>query len=90
MHDNELYLVVLPLVHLGPVNSGLAEQVITLLPERSFATVFTRDEVERFVTTFKRGAHQYLQGGRVVGYSFTVEPVEGDRVLVKVVQNVTE
>ena len=36
---NELYLAVLPMVHIG-ANFGLTEQNLTLFPSREFATVW--------------------------------------------------
>ena len=39
MPSNELYLTVLPLIHLG---NGLTEQSLTVFPDRNFATEFFR------------------------------------------------
>jgi len=91
MPSNELYLCVLPLIHLtpvGPLGFGLTEQVLTLLPGRDLATVFYKDEVEAYVTTFKNRADKYLAGGHVKGYDVEIIDTEDSRVVVKVVQRV--
>jgi hypothetical protein len=82
---NELYLVVLPLVH---ISSGLTEQVLTLLPNREFATEFFPDEVSGYVTMFRNRADKYLTGEHVVGYAFDQQPTATGRVIVRVTQNV--
>jgi hypothetical protein len=47
--DNELYLAVLPLVHYSRLFSGERyEEVMTLVPDRNFATEFKLDEVDRY------------------------------------------
>lgn len=84
MPNNELYLVVLPVIHLS---TGLAEQTLTLLPGKDFATEFFPEEVERYVLMFEKRA-QYFTGGHVTGYKVTPEPIENGRVIVQVVQNV--
>ena len=87
MPSNELYLVVLPLIH---VSSGLTEQALTLLPNRDFATQFSQEEVEGFITMFKSRADKYLTGGHVTGYEIQREPTgDGHRVIVRVIQNVS-
>lgn len=87
MPSNELYLVVLPLIHITQV-IGLTEQVITLLPGREMATVFYKDEVPYYVQTFMNRANQYLTGGHVKSYDVVIEDIEAGRVVVKVTQNV--
>jgi len=65
--SNELYLAVLPLIHIsttGPVGFGLTEQTLTLFPDRSFATEFFPDEVDGYVRTFKNRADKYLPSAR--------------------------
>jgi hypothetical protein len=88
MISNELYLAVLPLVHLSE-RFGLTEQFLTLFPSRDFATEFFEDEVEGYMATFERRANQYLVGGHVKSYSFDTESTGDGRVIVKVTQNVT-
>jgi len=92
MPSNELYLAVLPLIHIstaGPLGFGLTEQTLTLFPDRAFATEFFPDEVEGYVLTFKNRAEKYLTGGHVTGFEFIQEPTDdGQRVIVRVVQHV--
>jgi hypothetical protein len=86
MASNDLYLVVLPLIH---VSSGLTEQTLTLLPNIDFATEFFPDEVEGYIATFTNRADKYLTGGHVTGYKVKKEPTpDGRRFIVRVVQNV--
>jgi hypothetical protein len=87
MPSNDLYLVVLPVIHLTET-FGLTEQVLTLLPGREMATEFFRDDVDGYVATFKNRANKYLTGGHVKSYDVVVENIDDKRVVVKVVQNV--
>ena len=50
---NTLYLAVLPIIRLSDTNFGLTEQILTLFPDRSFATEFFEDEVDGYVATFE-------------------------------------
>ena len=52
---NDLYLVVLPLIHLS---SGLTEQTLTLLPSKDFATEFFPNEVDGYVNDFHESGKQ--------------------------------
>jgi hypothetical protein len=85
MH-NELYIVVLPIIHLGS-QFGLTEQVITLMPDRNHATFFFADEVETYILTVKNRT-KYLTGGHVSGYDFHKEQTGDGRWIVRVVQHV--
>lgn len=88
---NELFLAVLPLIHISNtayLGFGLTEQTLTLFPDRRFATVFFPDEVDSYISTFKSRAEKYLAGGHVVGYDILKEPTEDGRIVVKVVQRV--
>lgn len=91
MEPNELYLVVLPLIHIS-VNPtfgfGMTEQTLTLMPSREFATQFFPDEVDGYIATFENRANQYLTGGHVKGYEVKKEPTDDGRWVVKVIQNV--
>jgi hypothetical protein len=86
--SNELYMAVLPMVHLGMNQYGLTEQVITLLPDRKQATEFFPDEVQDYVNILDRRT-KYLIGGHVSAYSFEQVKTEGGRVIVKVYQHVS-
>jgi hypothetical protein len=85
MPSNDLYLVVLPLIHL---DTGLTEQTLTLLPGRNFATEFFEDEVQGYILMFKNRGNKYFTGGHVTGYDVHTEETEDNRVIVRVVQNV--
>ncbi len=84
MPSNELYFVVLPLIHLS---NGLTEQTLTLLPDRAFATEFFSDEVESYIVMFKNRI-KFLTGGHVTGYNVEPKDVGNGRVIVRVLQNV--
>jgi hypothetical protein len=88
MGSNELYLVVLPLIHLGQASYGLTEETLTLFPDKNFATQFAEDEVESYISIFSNRT-KYLTGGHVTGYTIHREPTGTGRVVVRVVQNVT-
>lgn len=80
---NELYLAVLPIIHL---ENGKTEQILTLTSERTSATEFFPDEVDLYVNFFKTRI-QYLVGGHVTGYTITIENTLQGRVVVRVTQN---
>jgi hypothetical protein len=86
MPSNELYLVVLPLIHLG-AEFGRTESVLTLLPDRNFATEFFADEVSGYISTFENRT-KYLTGGHVIGYDLQQQKTSNGRVVVRVIQNV--
>jgi hypothetical protein len=85
MPTNTLYLAVQPLIHL---NSGLAEQVLTLHPNREFATEFSPEEVNNYILMFGDRANRHLVGGNVIGYRLIPVPLPNGRVLVTVLQDV--
>lgn len=85
MPSNELYLTVLPLMHLP---AGMTEQAVTLFPDKEFATRFYPDEVDGYILFFQRRADNYLTGGHVAGYECVKESTEDGRVIVRVIQNV--
>jgi hypothetical protein len=88
MPNNDLYLAVLPLIHISKNQPfGLTEETLTLLPERKFATEFFPDEVDGFIATF-RNRIPLLTGGHVTGYEIYPEETDSGRVIVRVVQNV--
>ena len=89
MSSNQLYLCVLPMVHLGMNQYGLTEQVITLLPNRENATEFFPDEVHEYISILDRRL-KYLIGGHVASYEFDAsETTPEGRVVVKVTQHVS-
>lgn len=98
MPSNELYLVVLPLIHIpSPVinrlisnvvrQPGPMEQVLTLFPDRDFATEFYSDEVQFYIDSFRANIRS-LTGGHVTGYEIFTETTADGRIVVRVVQYV--
>ena len=90
MKNNELYLAILPMIHISVNQShgfGLTEEVLTLYPDKNLATEFFPDEVDGFILAFKNRT-KYLTGGHVTGYEIFKEPTEDGRVIVRVVQKV--
>jgi hypothetical protein len=86
----ELYLSVLPLVHIatGPfARQGLTEQTLTLFPDKNFATEFYPEQVDSYIELFRTSALTYLVGGKVTGYDFKKEFTPDGLVVVKVVQS---
>ena len=84
--DNDLYLAVLPLVHYSRLFSGERyEEVMTLVPDRNFATEFKRDEVSRYIQTFRNAAEEKY-GGPVRLYNYETCDAGNDRVYVVVTQ----
>jgi hypothetical protein len=91
MEPNNLYLMILPLIHISVspnLGFGLTEQTLTLIPSKDWATQFFPDEVETYIATFENRAKLYLTGGHVKGYEIHPEPTDDGRVIVRVVQNV--
>src|SRR5690242_12548715 len=66
---NELYLVVMPQISLSPSSYGKVDEVLTLLPDRKFASEFTTDAADGFILVFKH-REKYFVGGGVIGYSY--------------------
>ncbi len=87
MPSNELYFVVLPLIHLASDRFGRTEQVLTLVPDRNFATEFFPEEVGGYISTFENRI-KLLTGGHVKGYDVQPIPAADGRVIVRVIQNV--
>jgi hypothetical protein len=87
--DNKLYLAVLPLVHYSRLFSGERyEEVMTLVPDRNFATEFPPDVVDRYIQTFTNAAEEKF-GGPVRVYDYEKLPADDGRVYVEVTQHVT-
>jgi hypothetical protein len=88
----DLYLSVLPLVHISDtpfMRQGHTEQVLTLFPDKNFATEFYPEQVEGYVEVFRVNALRHLVAGRVTGYEFHPEKTEDGLVIVRVTQNVS-
>lgn len=87
---NELYLTVLPLIHVTMnqfFGYGFTEETVTLYPDRKFATEFFPDEVDRYINVVE-SRKQYLIGGHSKDFEFFKEPTEDGRVIVRVIQHV--
>jgi hypothetical protein len=87
LEANELYFAVLPQIAVSGMSFGRTEQMLTLLPQRNFATQFFPDEVDTYIQVFenRRG---HLVGGHVTGYKLEKVSTEDGRVVVKVTQDV--
>jgi hypothetical protein len=81
---NTLYLAVIPTISLG---SGATEQLLTMLPDRDFATEFFSDEVDNYIAMFMRRT-KYFTGGHVIGYDCHKQATPSGRFVVRVTQNV--
>jgi hypothetical protein len=91
MPTNDLYLGVLPLIHITPnqmLGFGLTEQTLTVYPDRNFATEFFADEVDNYMEIFISRANKYFVGGHSLSWEASKEQVEGGRYVVRVRQNV--
>jgi hypothetical protein len=87
---NDLYLAVMPIVHVSPnqfLGYGLTEQTLTLFPDKNFATQFFPDEVDGYIAAIESRV-EFLVGGHSKGYQFFKEPTVDGRVIVRVVQYV--
>jgi len=85
---NELYLAVLPIVHLAANFYGLTEQIITVVPDKKWATSFFQDEVDDYKSIFQRRAEKYLSVGHSIAWEFSDEEQPDGRVVVRVTQHV--
>ncbi|SRR6266478_6217020 len=88
--SNVLYLAVLPLIHTSLTQQfgfGLTEEILTLFPDKDFATRFFEDEVDGYIDTFNNRT-KYMMGGHTTGWEVYKEPTADGRVIVKVIQNV--
>jgi hypothetical protein len=82
--SNVLYLAVLPIIH---IETGATEQVLTLYPDKKFASEFFPDEVDNFISMFTRRT-KFFTGGHVVSYDCQKETTPSGRVIVRVGQYV--
>lgn len=101
MPVNELYLAVLPLMKIprspswastlwlqhALVQPSGVEQLLTLYPDKEWATQFYPDEVELYIAVF-RSNQPSLTGGHVKGYEIVREDGTEGRVIVRVTQHV--
>lgn len=66
---NELYFVVMPQISLSPAVYGKVDQVLTLLPDRNFASEFLPNRVDGYLLVFQH-REKYFLGGDVTGYAY--------------------
>ena len=84
--DGDLFLAVLPLVHYSRLFAGTSyEEVMTLLPDRNFATEFKPNEVDQYINAFREAAEEKL-GGPVRRYRYSKYWTDDQRVYVVVNQ----
>ena len=87
--ENELYLAVLPLVHYSRFFAGERyEEVMTLVPDRNFATEFRQDEADRYIQTFRSAAEEKY-GGPIRKFNYFKRVTDDGRVFVVVTQDAT-
>ena len=85
--DGDLFIAVLPLVHYSRHFSGVSyEEVMTLVPDRDFATEFNPAEVDLYINTFRDAAEEKF-GGPVRRYYYSKHGTDDGRVFVVVNQH---
>jgi hypothetical protein len=84
---NVLYFAVLPQIVVSGSSFGRTEQILTLVPDKNFASAFHPDEVDTYIQVFEN-RESYLVGGHVTGYTLTKEDASRGRFYVKVTQHV--
>jgi len=85
---NVLYFAVLPQISVSGTSFGRAEQVLTLLPDKNFASAFFPEEVDSYIQVFNN-REGHLVGGHVTGYDLEKEETKDGRYYVRVTQNVS-
>jgi hypothetical protein len=66
---DELFFVVMPQISLSPSAYGKVDRVLTLLPDKTFASEFLPQEVDGYMLVFQH-RQKYFLGGDVTGYSY--------------------
>jgi hypothetical protein len=84
---NVLYFSVFPQIVVSGTSFGRTEQVLTLVPDKSFASAFFPEEVDTYIQVFQN-RQGHLVGGHVAGYDFAKEPASGGRFYVRALQHV--
>jgi len=85
--ENELYFVVLPIIHVGGDRHGLTEEILTLMPDDNFATRFFPNEVSSYIAIFQNRL-KYLTGSHVKSYEIYQDVQDDGRLVVRVIQHV--
>jgi hypothetical protein len=82
--ENDLYLAVLPLVHYSRHFAvETYEEVMTLVPDRNFATEFRVEEAGQYIQTFRNAAEEKF-GGPVRRFNYETYDAGNGRVYVVV------
>jgi len=81
---SELYVTVLPVIN---INTGSAEQILTLTADRNTARKFFPDEVDLYIDSFKKRMKHFV-GGHVTAYILTKENAVGGLFIVRVTQHI--
>lgn len=84
--SGDLFLAVLPLVHYSRHFAGISyEEVMTLVPDRNFATEFPPQYADTYIKTFREAAEEKF-GGPVRRFNYSKHEAENGRVFVVVNQ----
>jgi hypothetical protein len=82
----DLFLAVLPLVHYSRHFAGVSyEEVMTLVPERNFATEFPPQVADTYINTFREAAEEKF-GGPIRRYIYSKHEAGNGRIFVVVNQ----
>jgi len=84
---NILYLTILPMIHADGYTFGQVQQMLTLMPDKKFATRFFPDEVASYRQMFMN-RQSYFIGGHVKSYDLFEEDQPDSRIIVRVEQHV--
>jgi hypothetical protein len=84
--EGDLFIAVLPLVHYSRFFAGASyEEVMTLVPDRNFATEFNAQDVDQYINTFREAAEEKF-GGPMRVYRYSKHLADDGRVFVVVNQ----
>jgi len=85
---NVLYFAVLPQIVVSGTSFGRTEEVLTLVPDKNFASAFFPEDVETYIQVFKN-RQGMLVGGHVREYEIAKEPASAGRFYVRATQHVS-
>jgi hypothetical protein len=84
---NVLYFAVFPQIVVSGTSFGRTEEILTLVPDKNFASAFFPNEVDTYIQVFNN-RQSYLVGGHVTGYEIAKEPASGGRFYIRATQHV--
>jgi hypothetical protein len=84
----KLYFAVFPQIVVSGTSFGQTEQVLTLVPDKKFASALFPEEVDTYIQVF-RDREKDLVVGHVAGFEIEKEPASDGRFYVQVTQKVT-